>query len=333
MERSVSQKMLPSLLFPEEERISGSALASRSGMERAAAKRLWHSLGFPDVGDATPFFTPDDLAALDTVQTLIDEGVIDLEGAIRLGRLIGTASARIAEAGFAALHERGHESALQHMDLVGIVERMESILGYAWRRQLHAALVRFDLPARAGQGGLLHMELGVGFADLTGFTKYAADASLAALAMLTREFEDSVSLAISSERGRLIKLIGDGVMFVADTPDDLVCCAERVRSVCSANPGLPPVRLGLSWGELLLQNGDYFGPDVNLASRIASAVPEGTIALSCSLHSRVQSRKKWMAAELHGVKGIGDITVWADTSISASSDRGSLPAGVAIHGR
>ncbi|MGC8461341.1 MAG: hypothetical protein ACP5OR_05820 [Candidatus Dormibacteria bacterium] len=173
------------------------------------------------------------------MQVLIEADVIDLEGAIRLGRLIGTASARIAEAGITALHERGSESALEHMELEDVVGRMESILGYAWRRQLHAALVRFDKSGRTGQSVPLHREMGVGFADLAGFTERAATLSFASL---NRQFEEVTSLAISSVGGRVIKLIGDGVMFVADTPEELGCvltesevCVEQLPVSLSTN--------------------------------------------------------------------------------------------------
>ena len=312
MERMHDANTVPGFLFPDVELFSAVELAARSGMTLIAAKTLWRSLGFPEVDENTPYFSAEDLAALNTVQKLIEEDVIDLEGAIRLGRLIGTASARIAEAGIAALHERGSESALEHMELEDVVDRMESILGYAWRRQLHAALVRFDKSGRTGQSGPFHREMGVGFADLAGFTERAATVSLASLAYLTRQFEEVTSLAISSVGGRVIKLIGDGVMFVAETPEELVACADGVKSVCGADSCLPSVRIGLAWGELLLQNGDYFGPDVNLASRMVSSVPVGVIALSNSLHRLLGPSERWENILLKNIKGLGDCEVWID---------------------
>ncbi len=295
-------------------------------MTLSAAKQLWQSLGFPAVDDSTPYFTSDDGDALDTVQALFDEGVIDLDGAIRLGRLIGTASARIAEAGLAALHERGPESALEHMEIGEIVARMESILGYAWRRQLHAALMRLKLQEDVQQTGPLLRELGVGFADLVGFTSAAAHTSLASLASLTREFEEVSSLAISCAGGRVIKLIGDGVMFVADRPEELIACAEGVRTACSTHATLPQVRSGLAWGNLLLQNGDYFGPEVNLASRITSLVPGGAVALTDALHILSPAQEKRQHMVLRNIKGIGDAEVWIDLGGHNAAVRGAKDA-------
>ncbi|MGC8461340.1 MAG: adenylate/guanylate cyclase domain-containing protein [Candidatus Dormibacteria bacterium] len=66
------------------------------------------------------------------------------------------------------------------------------------------------------------------------------------------------------------------------------------------------VRIDLAWGELLLQNGDYFGPDVNLASRMVSSVPERVIALSNSLHRLLGPSERWENILLKNIKGLGD---------------------------
>ena len=68
--------------------------------------------------------------------------------------------------------------------------------------------------------------------------------------------------------GRTVKFIGDEVMFVASDP--AACCeiALQLASLFSHHARVPPVRVGLAFGDCLSRDGDYFGPVVNLAARI-----------------------------------------------------------------
>ena len=131
-------------------------LIERSGVPDPLARALWRALGFPDTGGAAAF-TEADLEALRLVRDLIERGLLDEDTAIVLARSLGQSTARLAdwqaEAVGRLLVEQEH---LEGRDITAdpeVVERivartselvdpMERLLDYAWRRQLAAVLER-----------------------------------------------------------------------------------------------------------------------------------------------------------------------------------------------
>ncbi|MFM9136520.1 MAG: hypothetical protein ACKOT0_14000 [bacterium] len=147
---------LEALVLGEEPAYTRADIIRLSGVADDLARSLWRALGFPDTGgDAA--FTDADLEALLTVRDLIDQGLLDEETAIVLARSLGQSTARLAdwqtEAMGRFLVEQEH---LEGRDLTGdpaVVERileragalvdpLERLLDYAWRRQLAAVLDR-----------------------------------------------------------------------------------------------------------------------------------------------------------------------------------------------
>lgn len=117
--------------------------------------------------------------------------------------------------------------------------------------------------------------MAVGFIDLVGFTAFSERSSIAEIGRLVREFEDHAYDLVADHGGRVVKLIGDEVMFVAVEPARAVEIAMALISEFRGKHVTP--RGGLAYGELLTRGGDYYGPIVNLASRI------GDLAVPCEL--------------------------------------------------
>ena len=114
--------------------------------------------------------------------------------------------------------------------------------------------------------------MAVGFIDLVGFTAFSEDRSAAELGRLVREFEDAAYDIVADRGGRVVKLIGDEVMFVAPQPQ--TACAIAIALITEFRAQHVTPRGGLAYGELLARGGDYYGPIVNLAARTADlAVP------------------------------------------------------------
>ena len=79
--------------------------------------------------------------------------------------------------------------------------------------------------------------------------------------------------------GRPVKWLGDGVMLYFPDPGPAVVAAlDLVAGVVDA--GLPPAHVGLHAGPVLLQQGDYYGQTVNLASRIGEYARPGEVLVS-----------------------------------------------------
>src|SRR5690625_5986684 len=82
---------------------------------------------------------------------------------------------------------------------------------------------------------------------------------------------------ISTAGARVVKTIGDAVLFVADTPEIGAEVALNLSSSIEKAADVPPVRIGMVWGRLLSRFGDVFGPPVNLAARLTDIAEPGTI--------------------------------------------------------
>jgi adenylate cyclase len=114
--------------------------------------------------------------------------------------------------------------------------------------------------------------LAIGFVDLVGFTSLSRRLPSAELLDLIGRFEARAFEVASARRGRIVKHIGDEVMFAAlDANSGCAMAVALMRAFDTE--GLEP-RGGLVFGDVISRLGDYYGPVVNLASRLAdTAIP------------------------------------------------------------
>ncbi len=120
----------------------------------------------------------------------------------------------------------------------------------------------------------------MGFADLVGFTALAQQVTDAELAEVVDQFEHLAYDVVVAGGGRVVKMIGDEVMFLLDDP---VAAAEIALGLADASRDaseLSDVRVGLAMGPVLEREGDAFGPTVNLASRATGIAYPGTVVVS-----------------------------------------------------
>jgi adenylate cyclase len=113
----------------------------------------------------------------------------------------------------------------------------------------------------------------IGFLDLVGFTTLARRVDARELAAVIDRFEETAHDVTTAGDGRVVKFIGDEVMFVTRAAgaacDIALTLVERFAGDASVTP-----RGALAAGDVLVRGGDYYGPVVNLAARAASlAVP------------------------------------------------------------
>src|SRR6185369_7181537 len=147
-------------------------------------------------------------------------------------------------------------------------QTMDTIL----RAHLEASTWRQRALRADDRGDLLAIT--VGFVDLVGFTPLARQLSAAELGTMVERFEALASDVIATRGGRLVKVIGDAVMFVAPRPD-LACDIALTLMEEFAHDTIVRPRGGLATGNALMRGGDYYGPTVNLAARIGDlAVPQ-----------------------------------------------------------
>lgn len=113
----------------------------------------------------------------------------------------------------------------------------------------------------------------IAFADLSGFTERTENLGDEAAARMSNELVSITHPLCMAYRGTLVKPLGDGVMLYFPSASDAVHCSLAIVSTARER-ALPPVRAGVAAGPVIMQDGDYYGRTVNIASRLLGvAVP------------------------------------------------------------
>jgi adenylate cyclase len=308
------------LLLPGQARYDRAELARRAGTDLATAVRLWRALAFADVPEGERAFTDDDLRALVMVGELVSEGFTDIEVAVQQTRVIGSSLARIAQSQLGVLEERidaagvtGDEAVVLALDVVQRYQpRWDALFAYVHRRHVQAAAKRASFVTGGGRG-VNH--LAVGFADLVGFTALSQQLDEHALAAVVDRFEAVAFDTVAELGGRVVKMIGDEVMFVSD---DLACAATIGLTLAESyadDERLSDVRVGIASGPVVGHEGDYFGPVVNLASRIVNIAYAGSVVVSDEVYRALLDNPAfgWKPIRPRRLKGIGLTPLWAVT--------------------
>ena len=254
-------------------------VARASGFTEEQTLRLWRALGFPTAGTEA-VFTDADVRALSLVAGSVESGDLDEETVLRMTRALGQMMARLADWEVGTLAGRveqieasdqasGSRLATARRRVEVLQPTFEELLIYAWRRHLAAAAARVAVLGDT-QENLTTADLTVGFADLVGFSAYSNELSRREIGEMVEEFENRCLDAVARRRGRVIKTLGDSVLFVADSPVGAYAVADEIIRQIGASQTLPDVRIGLATGPVVLRLGDVFGPAVNLASRMMS---------------------------------------------------------------
>jgi adenylate cyclase len=271
------QEDLEQHILGEPRVFTAAELAEETGVDLEQARRLWRALGFPEHGNATAF-TRGDAEALSTLVGIVDSGLIDFDLAIHLTRAVGQTMARLSDWEVSALLTRVLDLARQESgedDQMAIGLRMiqefsepfESLLVYVWKRHLGAAVARMEaLGAR--EEDVHTSRLTVGFADIVQFTALSNELSEERIGDLVELFEARCADVVTAQGGRVIKSIGDSVLFVHADPIAAYEIAEGIITVIGRDSRMPDVRVGLASGLVVLRLGDVFGPPVARRNRV-----------------------------------------------------------------
>jgi adenylate cyclase len=271
-------------------------MAANAGTDPEFAERLWRAFGFADPGDEPLVCSEADENVLELFTALAD--LFGRDTALQIARTAGASLARMADAAIGAVRSRieapirtqgGDDVDVARrfvMLATELVPRLYPMIEAVHRRHLAQAGRRFtlwELPASETSTAFAV----IGFADLVGFTARTQDLSPGALDEVVRAFEDVVLGTLTMADTRLVKLIGDEAMFVAGTASDAAGVAQRILRGITEDADLPPVKIGLAAGEVLVREGDVFGPAVNRAARLVTLAEPGTIVVDAEVASRL----------------------------------------------
>src|SRR5438067_25709 len=284
-------------LMPGRPRYTFAEACRRASFDVETAKRLWRALGFPDAPPEERLFRDDDVETIITMRRQIDSTIVPVgenyEELVQIVRVVAGSLAKIAEVESDALATAVRERRLEGvpdeeiaMQLTDSLDwsRLSRLIDYALRLQLRAS-ARRKLTATDPQA-IGAEDLAVGFVDLVGYTALSQELEPEELGALVGRFEELAYDTVAEHGGRVVKTIGDEVMFVAADNADAALTALRLTERSAVDELLPEARAGLAGGAVLAQEGDYYGPVVNLASRLVELARPGSVLVSDVLHRR-----------------------------------------------
>ncbi|MGH3472833.1 MAG: adenylate/guanylate cyclase domain-containing protein [Nocardioidaceae bacterium] len=275
--RSPTRDDLEREILGEVPELTSTEVVEAAGGSLQDARRLWRALGFADAGEAAAF-THADRDAMATLVRLVSSGTLDFETALKLTRAVGSTLARLADWQVATLSEyieqlehdgRGTGSRLATgLRIIRAVEPpFEELMMYAWRRHLAAAVTRVEALG-ASDSDLHTVSVTAGFADLVSFTRLSAGIDEDRLADLVEDFESECADLVAARGGRVIKTLGDSVLFITQEVTAGVDIALDIVDAIGADAQRPDVHVGLATGPVVMRLGDVFGSPVNMASRL-----------------------------------------------------------------
>ena len=305
-------------------RYSEREVCQAAGISIELAVRFRNAFGFPDAPLDAPIYGEKYAGMLKEIARFLEFDT-DLTTVMQLARVIGQSMARIAEAEIGFVGKILSEvpgmtpgdprlSAELTLATPGLVEeslpRVLSMIEMVHKRHLLAEAQR-SAPVEPGTRARV-IPLAVGFADLAGFTAISEVLGQAALTVSLARFETVGSEAVTGHRGRVVKMIGDEIMFVADDDVDAAEIALRLVEGFAAESGLPDVRVGVASGDSITRDGDVFGRNVNLASRLTALANPGTVIISESIEASLEGRDEFKMIPLRPrhLKGIGKVPAW-----------------------
>lgn len=308
-----------------EPRLTGRQLAADAGVSLRSARRFWRALGLPNVDEEVEAFSEADVQALRRVSGLVRRGVVAEPTALSLTRAVGRSVDRLASWQLQLLAEvvadqlgqaegrvdRQLEADRVSQLLAALVDDLEPLVVYAWRRHLASSLARFAAERVPDPDGPT-MVRSVGFADLVSFTRVVRRLSERELSALVQRFEATASDIVASHSGRVIKTVGDEVLFVAEDVPAAAAIAVDIADVMAQDPLLPEVRVGLATGPVVARLGDVFGTTVNRASRLTSIANPGTVLVDDISAAALVEHPDLACDPLRRrtLRGIGSVSPW-----------------------
>ncbi len=307
---------LEEVLLGEAPHLNRVEVSEQAGVPLEIAQELWRLLGFARTTDDEVAFTEADVTALRQSHELVRLGILSPERQSALVRTWGRSFARLAEwQSDLVVDVAGEDGADPLEALTGlaaeVLPRVEALQAYAWRRHLVSAGSRLLAVTDAGESTTT-----VGFVDIVGYTSRSKALDEPDLVAWLERFESTSQDLVTEAGGRIIKNIGDEVLFVAD---DLPAAADvalrMTEQGADHDDEFPEVRAGLAHGPVVSRLGDVFGGTVNLAARLTSAARPGTVLVDEGAHDALgaDDGSPFALRRVHrlSAKGYSKLPAWA----------------------
>jgi adenylate cyclase len=286
------------LFADERERRTLKQVADETGLEPALIERFWTGIGLPPAG--LEHMSEDDMRVVEYVASVLAAG-FPLVAFLQLCRVYGQALSQIADAEVRLFHLYVHEPLMREgVPGLEMAEEMEGLardllplasplMDYVHRRFLQHFVEQdvvghMEMELEDEDVDLGRVRMAVAFADLAGYTRFTEDEGEEEALSFVERFVEGVTSTLP-DGARVVKTIGDEVMVVGQDVQALVDWAVGFQAMFQERP---QPRIGIHYGSTLYRDGDYFGREVNLASRVVARARGGEVLLSDSVVQAVR---------------------------------------------
>ena len=278
-------------------------------LEPALVERFWASIGLP--ATALEQITDDDVQALHYVSSVLAAG-FPLVAFLQLCRVYGQALSQIADAEVRLFHIYVHEPLMREgVPGLQMAEEMESLardllpLASPLMDYVHERFLRHyveqdvvgHMEEELDEAELGRVRVAIAFADLAGYTRFTEEEGEEEALSSVERFVEGVTVTLP-EDARVVKTIGDEVMVVGHDVRALVDWAVGYTSLFEERP---EPRIGIHLGTTIYRDGDYFGRDINLASRVVARARGGEVLVTDAVVDAVRDSPHL------GFEGIGQV--------------------------
>lgn len=277
------------LVVRKDELVTVSEVAARSGVSLDRVLRVLLAAGIPAEPETeVPAKAIDLMAAFERGSALMGE-----EAILAFTRLLGAAAIQIAEAAVALFYSelgpgteregrdeltRAQLAEAATMAFTAVPDVLAQMVLDQFERALRRAVAvrSWGNETRASPADAVDAlssavnaeRVALGFVDLVGSTPWAQRLSLRDQSLALARFESAAWSSAVLNGGRIVKMIGDEVFFAAPTADAACRIGTDAIRAASEDEVLPPARGVVGLGYATPREGDYFGPLVNLLSRM-----------------------------------------------------------------
>ena len=297
-------------LFPtDRETRTIDEAAAETGLEPALIERFISSIGLPR--QTLEHVTDEDVHAMQYVAAVLSAG-FPLVAFLQLCRVYGQALAQIADAEVRLFHIYVHEPLiLEGVPGLEMAEEMEHLardllplasplMDYVHQRFLQHYIeqdVVGHMEIELDGEDLGRLRVAIAFADLAGYTRFTEEEGEEEALSFVERFVEGVNATLP-EDARVIKTIGDEVMIVGQDAGALTDWAVGFMRLFSERP---QPRIGVHYGATLYRDGDYYGREVNLVSRVVARARGGEVLVTDAVMDAVKD------SEHLGFEGIGSV--------------------------
>lgn len=316
---------LQASLLGEGDKLSARQAGERTGVAVDDILLAWRSLGFAAIDPDEPVFLEDTVQAFAAFAA--GKALFGDEAVLQFARVVGASLARIADAAISLarseLHGPLHDAGADEQVIAKAVE--EADVGLAMVAEMLGPVFRHHAVNEARRNDRLREGVAsasfdralvvVGFVDLVGSTRLFERTDPTVLARALARFDGMAADEVTSRGGRVVKLIGDEVMVAFADPRPACDAVLALQAYVRADPVLTDVRAALGVGEVVTQDGDLYGPTVNLAARAVGAAAPGCLVVTEEVAAAVRGAHDLLvtSAGAHELRDVGHIALFEVT--------------------